>query len=200
MLPGPAGPGPCASARRQAQVPPRTSASRPRELARYRCAAFRSPKAPSQRPRSNLGYSRGSPGTRPRGQAPGSAAFAEASKRNSIFGAGGHPRPANGTPRLSTRDGSLAVLVGLFFSQTRFAYTRPPPRNRLHSCHHRQLNDPECGRTGYVLPCGFRVRGSYGPPWSPPCNGSLRVLRPARPRAVDRGRYAQLRCSCTGVI
>jgi hypothetical protein len=61
----------------------------------------------------------------------GSAAFTEASKRNSIFGAGVHPGPANGTRGFRHKTASLAVLVllvGLTFTSRDPAALEEPPR------------------------------------------------------------------------
>ena len=61
------------------------------------------PRSMPQRPPTHLGYSRGDPGTRSRGSATGSAAFTEASKRNSMFGADGHPAPPTGPEAFHAR-------------------------------------------------------------------------------------------------
>jgi hypothetical protein len=70
-------------------------------------------------------------GDPPTGSATGSAAFTEASKRNSIFGAGGHPAPPNGTRGFQRETASLAalvLLVGLTFTSRGPAALKRAPR------------------------------------------------------------------------
>jgi hypothetical protein len=107
----PCRPPPTASAPRRPEVPPRTSASQaPASLLATAAPPFAPPKAP-QRPSIYLGYSRGDRGPAHGDQLPATQCSRKPRKRNSIFGAGGHPRPANGTRGFLRETASLVVWV-----------------------------------------------------------------------------------------